>query len=509
MLLLLAAAAVPLPALAQAVVTSSGAESTSVTVYRDPDRGEGAINARFPQGFALISETRRLSLPAGESVVRFEGVADGMIAVSAVVTGLPGGVAEQNRDARLVSPAALLDGSLGNQVHLRRTNRATGAVSEEDAVIRSGPDGAVVLDTARGVEALRCSGLPETIVYDAIPSGLSARPSFSVNTVTGQATTALVTLTYLATGFDWGANYVARLAEDGRHLDLFAWMTVANGSSVGFAQSQLLAVAGRLNRESHYDALVARAPAPMLRLACWPMGTTTTGLPSGLPLPPPPAMEDIVVTGARREAMAVMAPAPVMARQEELGDLKLYRVPVRVDVNARGMKQVALLERRSVPATPYYMASLWAVPVDDPGGRAMQRMLRLKNSVKQGLGLPLPAGGVALFAPAGPEMLLLADSPLRDHAVEEEVNIAAGQSDQVRIILSSVPGGSARRAAYRVELTNALDRAIVAEVRVAPTDRVGFKPSRPLSRKDGAWLWTVGIPANGRAALDYMVTTEE
>lgn len=135
--------------------------STSVTVYRDMGRGEGRMNLGWLNGYALISEKRRISLPAGKSVVRFEGVADGMIAVSAVVSGLPGGVEEKNRDATLLSPASLLDGSLGNRVHIRRTNPATGKVSEADAVIRSGADGAVVLQTAEGVEALKCSGLPE------------------------------------------------------------------------------------------------------------------------------------------------------------------------------------------------------------------------------------------------------------------------------------------------------------------------------------------------------------
>ncbi len=165
------------PAVAQSVVVSDAPSSTSVTVYRDSDRAQGTFNLRWLAGSALISEKRRITLPAGESVVRFEGVADGMIAVSAVVSGLPGRLEEKNRDARLLSPASLLDGSLGNRVHIRRTNRQTGKVTETDALVRSGPDNAVVLETSEGIEALRCSGLPETLVYDAVPEGLSAKPT--------------------------------------------------------------------------------------------------------------------------------------------------------------------------------------------------------------------------------------------------------------------------------------------------------------------------------------------
>src|SRR3546814_6641802 len=124
-----------------------------------------------------------------------------MIAVSAVVTGLPCGVVQKNRNAALLSPAALLDGTLGNRVNIRRTHPATGKVTEEEAIIRSGPDNAVVLQTADGFEGLRCSGLSETLVYDSIPAGLSAKPTLSVTTRSPEATTADVTLTYLATGF--------------------------------------------------------------------------------------------------------------------------------------------------------------------------------------------------------------------------------------------------------------------------------------------------------------------
>ena len=39
-----------------------------------------------------------------------------MVGVSAIVTGLPGGTIEKNRNAELLSPAALVNGALGNRV---------------------------------------------------------------------------------------------------------------------------------------------------------------------------------------------------------------------------------------------------------------------------------------------------------------------------------------------------------------------------------------------------------
>src|SRR3546814_10410513 len=107
----------------------------------------------------------------------FEGVADGIDATTAILTGLPGAVIEKNRDAALLSPSALLDASLGRSVALVRTNPATGVRDSVSGTIRSDAGGGVVFETAEGVEALRCSGLSETFDFALATPGLSARPT--------------------------------------------------------------------------------------------------------------------------------------------------------------------------------------------------------------------------------------------------------------------------------------------------------------------------------------------
>src|SRR5438067_2199640 len=94
------AAILPTPALAApAVVLSAGPDAVAVTLYRDPERGEGAIDRNNPAAFALIVETRTVTLPPGEVVVRFEGVAGGIVPQSAILFGTP--PRERNRDAAL------------------------------------------------------------------------------------------------------------------------------------------------------------------------------------------------------------------------------------------------------------------------------------------------------------------------------------------------------------------------------------------------------------------------
>lgn len=495
------------PAAAQSVVTSSAPDKVAVSIFRDPDRAEGGeINPGWLRGFALISETRTVDLPAGDTVLRFEGVAEGMVAVSAIVTGLPGGVAQKNRDAALLSPASLLDGSLGNRVHLRRTDRATGRVTEEEAVIRSGPAGAVILQTAAGYESLRCTGLPETLIYDGVPAGLTAKPTLSVTTSSPAAQRATVTLTYLSTGFDWASNYVARVGPDGKALDLFAWLTVANSNGESFADAAMSVVAGTLNVTSDFNALVESAPPPQLNLSCFPTGSGRDGV---QPVPPPPpasapmvGMSDIIVTASRRGEAMEMAAVVDTAKLEDLGDLKLYRVPFPVTVAANGQKQVALLVKDRVPFDTIYRFR--AGPGDGAAGEPTDIVLRMVNKEAARLGVPLPSGQVAVFERAQGRELLAGSGAMRDHAVGEKVDLVIGQSAQVRVAIENYQPPKNSGNDYRVTVSNANPFAVTFELGFQVEDD-GTLDSRlrKLPRKDGMPTWTVRVPPNATRTLDY------
>jgi hypothetical protein len=512
-LTLLLIAAAPLPVAAQTVVTSAAPDSVAVSVFRDPDRAAGGeIDRSWLNGFALISETRTVDLPAGEARLRFEGVAEGMVAVSAIVTGLPGGVVQKNRDAALLSPASLLDGSLGNRVHIRRTDRATGAVREEEAIIRSGPAGAVVLQTAAGYEALRCTGLPESLVYDGVPQGLTAKPTLSVTTRSPAARRATVTLTYLATGFDWASNYVARVAPDGRTLDLFAWLTVANSNGESFTDANLSALAGTVQIERDFRELAETPPPPALHLACFPTGSGRYGIPPAPPPPPPPAlaapapMMDITVTAARARVQESASAVTVIdtAKLEDLGDLKLYRVPFPVTVAANGQKQVALLVKDGVPFETVYRLRTGVGHEQEAG--VSEIVLRMRNKEEAKLGLPLPSGQVAVFEQAQGRELLAGGGMMRDHAVGERVDLVIDESSQVRVdIERRGPGGKPARD-VRATVTNANPFAVTFELGFhVYDDRRLDSRLRRLPRQDGLPTWTVRVPANAVRTFDYRV----
>ena len=500
------------PAAAQGIVTSARPDRVAVTVYRDPNRPAAqAPNIQWLNGVALISETRRVTIPVGTTDIRFEGVAGGIIPQSAIVTGLPEGFIERNRDAWLLSPATLLDRSLGRRVHLRRTSHATGRVREQEAIIRSGAGGAVVLETEGGFEALRCTGLSERLVYDRVPPGLSSRPTLSVRARATRQVTATVTLSYLASGFDWQADYVATVSPENGQISLFAWLTLANSDETGFSNASTQAVAGRINRRD-----VPRQPSEggPLNISCWPWATT-----SDIPLEVWERMEreqareefgdadDIAVTAGR---MAVMAappppPAPMMiaqqAQQEDLGDLKLYRIPEPVTVAARSQKQVALLQQPQVQVRTVYRQRFSAYNQQVRG--VARRFYVTRNRREEGLGLPLPAGTLMLFDEMNGRQVLVGQAVIRDFAIGEEVEIDFGEVPGI-FSLQTPLVRSAAGADFEVVVTNDRPYAVAYELEISAQPSQVRSETR-LGRRNGMTLWSTNVPANGSVTLRYRV----
>ena len=509
-------------------VAASAPTSLAVTIYRAPDREGGSIDLGNLAGFALVTETRTIHLPAGESRLRFEGVVDGIDPASAIVAGLPDGVIEKNQDAALLSPSALLKAAVGSEVNLVRTNRKTGKSTVTPARIRSASDQGVVFETAEGVEALQCSGASETFTFRRLPAGLNSTPTLSVLTRSSREVTATVTLTYLTTGFDWAADYVATLHPDGGTLDLGAWVTLANGNGVGLPNADARIVAGKVNREEEDQQDQSDTNESSTVVAtCWPQGTTSVAPPSPallapaaplmVPAPPPPMMtrvEEMVVTARK------------VAPPERLGDLKLYRIPGETTVASRQSKQVRLLDQANVPFERLATADLPA-DGDDDGFHPATTMLRTINDAAHHLGMPLPSGAVSVFTPAGDRNLLIGSAKLRDTALKETIELRLGEAPDVQVRQTQMERDALPPTLLRisrgftlaihnsseiesVEVSNARDTPTPFELRLRPDeDEHVTAADRPMTLKDGRPLFHFTLPPHGKVTVHYTVKEDQ
>jgi len=490
----LGAALLAAPLQAGEVVTSPAPGKVAVTIYRAPQRpADEPMALGWLGGYALITETREVSIPAGEAEIRFEGVAAGMLPESAIVTGLPGDVAEKNLDADLLSPRNLYARAFGRPVVLRRTD--AGGTHEEAAIIRSGPDGAAVLQTKAGFEIANCGGLSDALAYQGLPAGLNARPTLSVATQSPRAVRALVQLSYLAWGFDWQAHYVLAMRPGAREADLTAWVTLASSDATSFSQAKAAVVGGK----PHFDEVREGWPeSGEMELTC--QITHMPPPPAMKPAPPPPVIATLAAPAvmAMRAFSVEKALAPVVVSQEALGDLKLYRVPMPTTVAAHAQKQVALLDARRVKLALIHGADI------TPGGSAQAQIkLRLHNRKADGLGLALPAGKLTVVQPLGDAAIPVGEGRLDDKAEGEEATIAIAASTQVRIKTIATPWqDGVRRTIATVTNANRWPVHFEGRLRIVQGASVE-RSSTPLSRRDGLPLWSVTVPAHGKAVLTY------
>ncbi len=493
-------------AMAQSLVTSSAPDKVGVTIYRDPNRSvDGALDLENLQGFALISETRIVDLPPGVVTIRFEGVASGIVPQSALIFGAE--IAEKNRDAALLSERSLLDAFTGQRVILRRNDPATGKFTEETGTIRSGTAG-VVVQTAKGFEPIYCSGLDSDLIFPNAPQGLSAKPTLSMTTKDQPGGRRTITLVYLSQQFDWQANYVGEFSADASELNLFAWLTMASSDDTSFVDAQAAAIAGKVNRENTDDSGPEEAQSLDRRYNCWPsreaMLAQPVPEPSMVYAPAPMAMRmkamdmesdaaSIVVTGTRRAVL------------ENLGDLKLYRIPMPVTVAANAQKQVAFLIKPRVKG-----AMLYRVQYAN-GLEAPQMLFRFKNNKANGLGEPLPAGKVALFQQGGEQRFLVGEASIADKANDEEVDLIFGSASNVTVETSDGESEGKNWESRRLTVSNANPTPIrfEAEFPVADESIAFSKFTGKMLARPGKLVWTVTVPANETAKLDWRETEKD
>ena len=519
--------AIPLPALALALaaahpaqadtIASPAPEKVAITLYRDGDGpfqalGDWERQQAKEKGLILVTETRTVDLPAGRHVIRFDGVAEGLIPQSAAIAGLPGKAVERNYDYALLSPGTLVERSLGQPIKVVRTNRRTGRQQTVEATLVQGPAGLMVR-TAEGVEALGCSGEAERLVLGSVPDGLTDKPSLSTVVDVPVPTRAKLTVSYLALGVNWQADYVARIHPDGKRLDLTGWLTLVNSGGSRFADAPTQAVAGKLSRRY---VRVDRGRAAPINRACWPMDTTHFGRPPAPPPPaPPPPPVMMMAPAAARRAEAeeiVVTGAAKLATQSNLGDYKLYTLPEPITLNPRQTKQVAFLDQKDVAFQRLYVVT---ADVDDTPDADedldLDVVLRLENKIADGLGKPLPSGALSTMETVGDLPTFAGEQAVRDVAVGEPVDLVIGKAMDVRargrLVEERGLSRDRTRRTLEFDLANGKTVPVTIELRQnpdAPFFKVVSEPARHDTR-DGKIAWRITLAPGETRTFRYAV----
>lgn len=491
-------------ALAETTVVSPAPASIAVTIYRDD--------------LALITETRRLDLPAGRSTISFEGVNDRIIPQSAILEEFGAVEIERNFDFDLISPASFFESALGEEVILTRTNRATGRVTRRAArVISSAPGQGVVLETEDGFEAYQCSGLPESLSAASLPATLKARPTLSLVVNAEEAGEQELTVSYLASGFGWNADYV--LDEPESAPVLFGWLTLTNSTSSTIENAETAIVAGNL--QTMGDTYSEPVTAPRFFARCWPRGSTKRGISRYEEYAPPPggalARRDRAYAAPAAEAAmdeSIMVTGARMAEREDLGDYKLYRTPFPTTVAAHQTKQIAFLDKGGLDVSKRYVFAFPSPDYFDETPAPAQIRYEIDNAREGVLAEPLPEGVIRAYeSDADGRRYFLGEDDLPDIAVGRDLEADVASASDVRIASKilrkqSRAAGDATRHEVRVEqvVSNARPAAVEVEITLgedfyAAIDVTGA--NRRMVRGESVPTWRFSVPANSSETLTY------
>lgn len=522
------------------VVASPKPDHVAISLYRDPARDtDTALPAPDDSdglgGFALIRETRSVDLPPGPVTIRFEGVSSSILPESALLRGPAGRPREKNFDRRLLSQRGLIDAFTGQRVLLRTTDRATGKANYEPVRIRSGPE-ALIVERKGGFEAMQCSGLPQTMLYDAVPAGLNPVPTLSMTLGDQPGGRITLELTYLATNFDWQSNYVGQVDAAAESVDLFAWLTVASGDSTSFEKADMAVIAGRIaffrqapvaDEEDGWDDEDERqreaeddpwSPDNIeVWFDCWSMGNTGVAPfrdrlfgPDRLPTEYPGYADGMSLgfygggggCGEEGECDSIIVTGSRITPREDIGDYKLYRVPQPTTLGALSRKQIAFLEKAAVAVR---MLNIIEVRGEDiESGKTVLRIDNKKDGV---LGEPLPGGQVAFFQSHAGEPMLAAETKVKDKAVGELVDFELPEPDNLSLDTDQDELDSGEGwTRYRITIENDGESDEPVEVSFA-NDRyyVVDRISKPVKQRDGKRIWSVVVPAEGKRTIDYRV----
>ncbi len=336
-------------------VSTGPADGTVTTTLAD--QSDLAVTV-YNSNIALVRDVRQLTLPAGDSRLKFMDIAASInpatVHFRSVTEPTKLGVLEQNYEYDLLDPNKLLEKYVGREVTLMRGDqevKATLLSNNNGQVWKIGNDIVTNLSHSR-------------IRFPELPDNLYERPTLLWTLQNSGARKHKVEASYLTSNLSWSADYVLNVAKDEASGDLDGWVTLVNHSGTAFKNAQLQLVAGDLHRvfaENGMDEMRAM------------------------------------------KSIAGAVNAPTKFQQESFSEYHLYSLGRRTSIFDQESKQISLLNASRFPMQKVYVvngqnyyyrtAAQPGAPAKDP----VQVFYKFKNEDKAGLGMPMPAGTIRVY----------------------------------------------------------------------------------------------------------------
>jgi hypothetical protein len=346
--------------------SGKSAESTvAVTIYN--------------QDLGLVKDVRELEFQKGKSLVKFSDVAAQIDPTS--VYFKPVDVAdkvvilEQNYQYDLVSSTKILEKYIDKEIELFTK---AGGPSEQDksykGILLSYSDENLTLKEPEG--AIRIVRLNEVrdMYFPSLPEGLITKPTLVWLLDSQVSGKRKAEVSYLTSGINWHAEYVAVVDQRDQNLELAGWVSIDNHSGATYEDAKIKLIAGEVHR--------VREEIPIPRLG-------------------------------KAEMMEMAAGAPQF-EEKPFFEYHLYTLLRPSTIKDNEIKQVSLFPTTNVKVKKIFT---YDGARDD---KNVKVELEFKNSEADGLGMPLPQGKIRVYKADVDKSLEFVGEDLIDHTPKDE-----------------------------------------------------------------------------------------
>jgi len=350
--------------------TSKDQQSVAVTIYNS--------------NLGLVKDTRLIELRPGVLEVKFMDVAAKIdpttVHIKSLVNGSSLNVLEQNYEYDLLNPQKLLEKFVGQKVQLATVDPETKKEEIVDATLLS-TQGGNIFQIGDKIHI----GHPGRILLSRIPENLIPQPTLVWTLENKVSKPQKLEASYLTSGINWKADYVAVLNRLDTLTDLTGWVTIDNRSGATYQDALLKLVAGDIHRVQ-----------PEIRMDF----------------------------EKRAKIAAAEAPSPQF-KEESFFEYHLYTLDRRTTIKDNQTKQMTLLDANQVPLKKLFIFSgfpqYYFYQMDQSSNKQkIGVFLELENSKKNNLGMPLPKGTVRVYKEDKDGSLQFVGEDQIDHTPKDE-----------------------------------------------------------------------------------------
>jgi hypothetical protein len=336
----------------------------------------------YNSNIGLVKDTRLIEFKPGIHELKFMDVAAKIdpttVHIKSLINGSSLNVLEQNYEYDLLNPQKLLEKYIGQKVQLATLNPETKKEEIVEATLLS-TQGGNIFQIGDKIHI----GHYGRVLLSRIPENLIPQPTLVWMVENKLSKPQKVEASYLTSGINWKADYVAVLNKLDTITDLTGWVTIDNRSGATYQNALLKLVAGDINRVQGEMRMDYTRP------------------------------------------MAAAKEAIPQFKEESFFEYHLYTLDRRTTIKDNQTKQMTLLDANRVPIKKLFIftGSPQYYYYQMNQGTNKQKIgvfLELENTKKNNLGMPLPKGTVRVYKEDRDGSLQFVGEDRIDHTPKDE-----------------------------------------------------------------------------------------